>query len=155
MWWKLPTPQKISVSEVCIYPKAHPWNSVKDPGFTGPLFPTGQSSVSGLCSRSVARDAFPASLHHPSCLLPRPPMYSVFCPYRATYNSSLHLVISCFLDHFIYSFLWLTLLSTTASTSWACFHLLRLSSRLSSVKPSLTDIHRQRHLFFFLNYNYT
>ena len=28
----MPTTQKISVLDVCMYPKAPPWKSVKDPG---------------------------------------------------------------------------------------------------------------------------
>lgn len=57
------TPQEISVLEVCIYPKAHPWNSVNDPNFTGSLSLAEQSSV----SLDFVHNLFPGIYFLPPC----------------------------------------------------------------------------------------
>lgn len=59
----MPTTQKTSVLDVCMYPKAPPWKSVKDPGFTGSPSPTEQSPV----SVDFVQDLFPMIHLLPAC----------------------------------------------------------------------------------------
>lgn len=142
----MPIPQKISISEVCIYPKAHPWNSAKDPGFTGLLSPAGQSLVSldfvqNLCSMMY--------------LLPPCTIHLLFfhCP-------SPHILCVLFIQHYLHFLLLLChfMLIRSLYLLFALHNVIQwhLSHEiLFSVKPSLTDINRQRQLLFFKNHNFT
>lgn len=108
----MPIPQKISISEVRIYPKAHPRNSAKDPGFTGLLSPAGQSLVSldfvqSLCSMMYLLPPCTTHLLFSHC----PPIYSVFCSCSTTCIFYFYCVISCLLGHFIYCLLCIMLFS--------------------------------------------